>query len=185
MTEENKLNSADAIAEEIFFILSSISSLKELIEQSNSKFEIYKEYSDFFYSYYVNTYNEIYHSISKLTDNRKDVISLIKLLEKKQPEDKEISNLLQKIKKHPITEKIKNKRNNLLAHKNKSLALDKVELNNFYEKNKTNLNEIKELTLILKRGLDIYLEGTTIFYNSKEATQIKKIFEKLSINSKI
>ena len=157
LNNANKLSSyekiIDALAQEIARLYEVCGALDEIVKQTNDHPEIYKRFGRFFYTSYLHNYHELYYGISRLVDDTKGVISIIKLLQMKD-EDKPAGRiefakiekeLVNRIKKNKNLKKIKDFKNNKLGHKNKWLVLDELAEIEFRENNKLSIEDMESL----------------------------------------
>jgi len=179
----------DVLWQEISKLYEHIFAIQEIIFQSHSKFNIYKQYNLFFYSHYLLSYNEVILGIGRLIDRDKNAPSIINLLkegiEKNDELSKEEAVIYKKIMESHMHQKIKNLRNKFgIAHLDKEISVDPKKQLHFYEKNKFELKELIKYIDLLKEGAEI------ISFRSSQPTwllhphptikkEIRDIFEKL------
>lgn len=177
------------LGQEISKLYEHIFAIQEIILQSNSKFNIYKQYNLFFYSHYLLSYNEVILGIGRLIDRDKNAPSIINLLKEGIEKNDELSKgeaiIYKKIMESHMHQKIKNLRNKFgIAHLDKEISVDPKKQLHFYEKNKFELKELIKYIDLLKEGAEILSsrssQPTSLLHpHPTIKKEIRDIFEKL------
>lgn len=173
---KNNLEPIDVLGSDISKLYIFYAGIKEIIYQSNIKFEVYCEHYDFFYNTYVSFYNEIYHGIYRLCDNDQKVLSIVNLLKNIDDE------LLKKINENPIRIKMEKIRHNFLGHKNYKLNINVSEYNKFYNANKIILEEVEKYLELIVLAWEKSSNLTFQKPATKITSNINSIFENLAKN---
>ena len=186
----------NVLASEINELEKHISAIQELINQSNSNFEVYKNYYNFFYDIYNSYHNEIIYGIGRLIDQSNDSLSITNLLkegiEKKDSLADDEAKIHTVIKEHPMHKKIKQNRNKLgKAHLDKAIATNPQKQMKIYDQYKYELKETIEYVELLKESVEIISWRSSnpicclLTYNGPIKKEIRNIFEKLAKQSSI
>jgi|GEM_PF-4241987 len=159
LSQEDYDKLIDAFALELWFLRERWEGIKALRHCNQNSFPTWKIYHRFFDSIYRSFVYDFYTSICRLvSDETKEVESMIKLLkkaEKNKPEvvDKKRNSqlvvaekkLTELLNKNPTMKKIKNQRDNLLAHRNSKLLFDEKANEDFRKQNNPSPEEIETL----------------------------------------
>lgn len=135
---------------EVYLLQRELALVEILHEKSLQYPEVWIMFPRWFWIVYCNSWDMLYLRLSRLVDRTKKTLSLTKILEKIGEK-----GLAQKLKNDPLVTKTEKLRNQIIAHKNQELSLDKDAFNEFHKANKSHFNEFKPLVdklegLILK-----------------------------------
>lgn len=167
LTQESYDKLIDVFAQELWFLRERWEGIKALRSYNKQSFPTWKIYHRFFNSVYRSFVYDFYTSVCRLvSDEAKEVESMIKLLKKSNTNKPEITdkkrssqladlekNLTELLKKNPTLIKIKNQRDNFLAHRNSNLLFDEKAEEEFFNQNNPSPEEIEELLKTLEQVL--------------------------------
>lgn len=161
MTDKKKLeNEIDLLSAEISDARIRLHALDGLIKQFEKYPGVYENFSSFFYLYYDGLFKELIHGISRLQDETKNSLSVVKILERFKDENSEQSKLeasiLKKIKESHINSKIKKLRNHYgIAHLDERYCLSYEELLKIHKQNKIDIKNVVSCLQVFTRALEI------------------------------
>jgi hypothetical protein len=191
----------DTFAQKLWLIHELWLGIQELREQLKEERTVNSEYPIFWSWVYRSLVHELYNSLCLLIiDKSAEVESLVKLLGKRAADKPKIANeqwaeklvvlekdLVREIENHPVLEKIKKYRDNVMCHLNSRLIFDDEFLKEFYEKNNPNPDEIESLLSsvgrILKKAAIRASFSPSTLPNTAIKSEIKKLFSILSQKS--
>jgi hypothetical protein len=172
--------------------------IREFREQLKEQKSVNSAYPVFWSWVYRSLVHELYNSLCALmVDKSAEVESLVKLLGKRAGDKPKIANeqwaeklvilekdLVREIENHPVLEKIKKYRNNVMCHHNFRLIFDSEFLKEFYEKNNPSPHEIESLLNsvggILKKAAMRASFSPLTLPNTPIRSEIKRLFSILS-----
>ena len=150
----------NVLGEQIYKVHILMLAIREIIQQSNLNFDVYKKYYDFFDLTYRSYWDELIHNVSRLQDMSRDSISIVKILNRNIEIGDEKSvyekDILKKIQDFGVSEKIKVLRDKLgKAHLDGKVSINIEKQNKLWDENKTALKDVCEYIELLTKGLEV------------------------------